>query len=119
MVINQGEVYWLNLGPPFESEPGYRRPHIVIQSDKFNHTSINTIVVCALTTNLAMAEAPGNILLDVGEANLPEASVVNITQILTVDKRRVAERIGKLSDNRLRQVLRGVRLLLEPTRGGR
>ena len=119
MVISQGEVYWLNLGPPFGSEPGYRRPHVVIQSDKFNHTSINTIVVCALTTNLALAEAPGNILLQVGEANLPEASVVNVTQILTVDKRRFAERIGTLSDSRLRQVLRGVRLLLEPARASR
>lgn len=119
MVISQGEVYWLNLGVPFGSEPGYRRPHVVIQSDKFNHSAIHTIVVCAITTNLVLAKAPGNILLRAGEANLPEESVVNITQILTVDKRRFAERIGTLSDNRLRQVLRSIRLLIEPTRANR
>ena len=115
MVISQGEVYWLNLGPPFGSEPSYRRPHVVIQSNGFNHTRINTVVVCALTTNLALANAPGNVLLYEGEANLPEQSVVNVTQILTVDKRRFAEKIGVLSAGRLRQILHGVALVLKPS----
>lgn len=114
MVINQGDVFWLDLGRPFGSEPGYRHPHVVIQNDSYNHSHINTIVVCALTTNLALAEAPGNVLLRKGEANLPEASVVNITQVLTVDKRRFKEKIGTLSARRLQEVLQGIQLLLKP-----
>jgi len=114
MVINQGDIFWLDLGRPFGSEPGYRHPHVVIQNDSYNRSRINTVVVCALTTNVALADAPGNVLLHKGEANLPEASVVNITQVLTVDKRRFKEKIGALSAKRLRQVLQGVRMLLEP-----
>lgn len=114
MVINQGDVFWLDLGKPFGSEPGYRRPHVVIQNDSYNHSLINTVVVCALTTNLALAHAPGNVPLRKGEANLPKACVVNITQVLTVDKRRFKEKIGSLTANRLQQVLQGVYVMLEP-----
>ena len=75
---------------------------------------INTVVVCALTSNLKRASAPGNVLLEPGEANLPKQSVVNISQIFTVDRSQLGDKIGMLSSNRLRQVIDGLQLLLDP-----
>ena len=114
MVINQGDVYWVDLGEPSGSGPAYRHPHVVIQNNVFNRSRINTVVVCALTSNLKRAKAPGNVLLEKGEANLPKQSVVNITQLFTVDKGDLKEKIGSLSRNRLTQVLQGVELLVTP-----
>jgi mRNA interferase MazF len=114
MVIQQGDVFWLDIGEPFGAEPGWRRPHVVIQNNAFNIGRIQTVVTCAITSNLRLARAPGNVLLHKGEANLPKTSVVNISQIVTVDKRRFIEKVGALSDSRLRNVLAGVRLLIEP-----
>jgi len=114
MVINQGDVYWVDLGEPSGSEPGYRHPHVVIQNNLFNRSRINTVVVCALTTNLRRAGAPGNVLLEKGEANLPKQSVVNVSQIFTVDKMDLVELVGALSRRRMDQILDGVLLLLEP-----
>jgi mRNA interferase MazF len=114
MVIGQGDVYWIDLGAPSGSGPGYRHPHVVIQNNVFNRSRINTVVVCALTSNLRRAQAPGKVLLEVGEANLPKQSVVNVSQIFTVDKGDLVERVGTLSSTRVRQVLDGVSLLLEP-----
>ena len=79
MVIKQGEIYWVDLAEPKGSEPGYRHPHIVIQNNLFNDSRINTTVVCSLTSNLNRAKAPGNVLLNKGEANLSKQSVVNIS----------------------------------------
>jgi mRNA interferase MazF len=84
MVISQGDIYWLDLDEPEGSEPGYRHPFVVIQNDAFNKSKINTAVVCALTSNLKLASAPGNVLLKKGEANLPKSSVVNISQVTKV-----------------------------------
>ena len=114
MVINQGDVYWVKLEEPSGSEPGYRHPHVVVQNNVFNQSRINTVVVCVLTSNLKRAEAPGNILLEKGEANLPKQSVVNISQIFTVDKQTLDEKIGTLSRKRVRQILDGLDLLLQP-----
>jgi len=114
MVINQGDVFWVDLGEPSGSEPAYRHPHVVIQNNLFNHSRINTVVVCVITSNLKRAQAPGNVLLEKGEANLPKQSVVNVSQIFTVDKRDLAEKIGTLSRQRVRQILDGIRLLTEP-----
>ena len=114
MVINQGDVVWIDLGEPSGSEPGYRRPYVVIQNNVFNYSRISTVVVCALTSNLKRAQAPGNVLLDKGEANLPKQSVVNISQIFTVDKRDLEKKIGMLSRRRVHQILDGIRLLTEP-----
>ena len=114
MVIRQGEVYWVDLGEPIGSEPGFRHPHVVVQNDVFNCSRIHTVVVCALTSNLQWAEAPGNVLLKLGEANLPKQSVVNVSQIFTVDKRQLEEKIGSLSTLRVREILDGIRLVLEP-----
>jgi mRNA interferase MazF len=114
MVIRQGDVFWLERSEPLGSEPGLRRPYVVIQNDAFNLGRIQTVVVCAITTNLRLANAPGNVLLVQGEANLPKASVVNVTQILTVDKAFFVEKSGSLSHRRFQQILRGVHLLLQP-----
>jgi mRNA interferase MazF len=87
---------------------------VVIQNNLFNRSRINTVVVCAITSNLKRASAPGNVLLRKGEANLPKRSVVNVSQIFTVDKADLVEKIGTLSPERVRQILDGVRLLTEP-----
>jgi len=114
VVINQGEIYWINLGEPSGSEPAYIRPFVVIQNNIFNKSLINTVIVCAVTSNMKRAQSPGNILLLSGEANLPKQSVVNISQIYTVDKRDLMERIGTLSPERIRQVIEGLDLILKP-----
>jgi mRNA interferase MazF len=114
MVIRQGEIYWVDLGEPRVSEPSYRHPHIVVQNNLFNTSKINTVVVCALTSNLKRAKAPGNVLLEKGEANLLKKSVVNISQIYTVNKSDLIEKIGRVSQNRVQQILDGINLLLEP-----
>ena len=115
MTINQGDVYWIELGDPVGSEPGYRHPHVVIQSNIFNESRINTVIVCVLTSNLSRAAIPGNVQLAAGEAQLPKASVVNVTQIFTVDKSDLGEKIGTLPPQRIRQILQGINLVLEPT----
>lgn len=113
-MIRQGDVYWVGLGDPPSSGPGFRHPHVVVQNDLFNRSRIDTVVVCALTANLRRAEAPGNVLLEPGEADLPKSSVINVTQLFTLGKDELVERIGSLSPQRLRQVLDGIELLLEP-----
>ncbi len=114
MDIKQGDIYWIDFGIPEGSEPGYRHPHVVIQNNVFNASKINTAVVCALTSNLKWTKSPGNVLLKKGEANLPKDSVVNISQIETVDKTFLAEKIGSLSPSRIKQIIEGVKLLTEP-----
>jgi mRNA interferase MazF len=114
MVIKQGDIFWIELDEPSGSASGYRHPHVVIQNNVFNDSRINTVVVCALTSNLRRATAPGNVLLAPGEADLPRQSVVNISQIFTVDKSQLGEKIGTLSARRVREILNGVRLLIEP-----
>jgi len=114
MVIKQGEIYWVDLGEPGGSAPGYRHPHIVIQNNLFNSSNINTLVMCALTSNLKRGLSPGNVVLKKGEANLPKKSVINITQIYTVDKNDLFEKIGKVNNERLTEILQGIQLLTEP-----
>ncbi len=114
MVINQGDIFWIDLEEPSGSEPGYRHPHVVVQNNVFNRSRISTVVICALTSNLKRAAAPGNVLLEPKEANLPKQSVVNVSQIFTVDKSQLGEKIGTLSSRQVREILDGIRLLLEP-----
>jgi mRNA interferase MazF len=114
MVINQGDVFWVDLEEPRGSEPGYRHPHVVVQNNLFNRSKIGTVVVCALTSNLKRANAPGNVLLEKREANLPKQSVVNVSQIFTVDRIQVGEYIGTLSSKRLQEILDGIKLVIEP-----
>jgi len=114
MVINQGDVVWIEFREPERSEPGYRHPHVVIQNNLFNRSRINTVVVCTLTSSLKRANAPGNVTLSKGEANLPKKSVVNISQIFTVNKSDLSEKIGTLSKDRISHIFHGIRLLTEP-----
>jgi mRNA interferase MazF len=114
VVINQGDIYWVDLGEPSASEPGYRHPHVVVQNNIFNRSQLKTVVVCALTSNLKRAQAPGNVQLESGEGNLPKQSVVNVSQIYTVDKSQLDEYIGTLSSARVREIINGIKLVVEP-----
>ncbi|MBV8706029.1 MAG: type II toxin-antitoxin system PemK/MazF family toxin [Acidobacteriaceae bacterium] len=111
--IRQGQVYWLDFGPAASSSPAERHPCVVIQNDIFNRSAIATSIVCLITSNLRRANAPGNVLLKKGEANLPKASVVNVSQILTVDKAELVECVGKLSGAAARAVRDGLHLLFD------
>ena len=112
--MEQGEIYWVALGEPGGSEPGYKHPHIVIQNNLFNSSRINTIVMCPLTSNLKRGLSPGNVILKKGEAGLPKNGVVNITQIYTVDKNDLCEKIGKVTKGRIEEILEGIQLLTDP-----
>lgn len=114
MKVRRGDIFWVDLGESGGSGPGYRHPHVVIQNNVFNESRLNTVVLCVLTSNLKRAGAPGNVLLRKGEGNLPKDSVANITQIITVDRSDLVERIGTLSPARIDQIVGGVKLLLEP-----
>jgi mRNA interferase MazF len=114
MNIRQGDIFWADVGSPRGSEPGYRHPYVVIQNNVFNQSKINTTVVCALTSNLKRARAPGNVFLQKGEGNIKKDSVVNISQIITVDKSDLVEKIGSIPPSKIREIIEGVRFLIEP-----
>lgn len=111
--VRQGEVYWLDFGPKSGSAPADRHPCVVVQSDLFNRSRIATTVVCLITSNLPRGEAPGNVKLEKGDANLPKASVVNVTQLLTVDKTDLTERAGKLPEAAIDAIRGGLELLFQ------
>lgn len=111
--IRQGDIYWVDFIEPTGSGAGYQHPHVVIQNNVFNQSRISTVVVCAITSNLTWAKSPGNVLLNKGGANLPKESVVNITQIKTIDKSYLGEKIGTLAKAKTRQIVDGVKLLIE------
>jgi mRNA interferase MazF len=109
--MRQGEVYWFRFAG-VGSEPAGRRPALVVQHDRFNRSAIQTTVIAAITSNLRLAAMPGNVRLRKGEASLPNASVVNVTQLRTVDRDRLDERVGALGPARMLEVLRGLSLVL-------
>ncbi len=109
LLIRRGDIFWIAPDDSRGPVPAYSHPHVVVQDDVFNDSRITTVVVCALTSNLNKANEPGNVLLDVGEGNLPEHSVVVVSQISSVDKSRLGERIGSISDARVEQILAGLR----------
>jgi len=110
--LGRGQIWWAELEPPLGSAPGYRRPVLVVQSDPFNASRIETIVVVALTTNLALAEAPGNVLLARKTAGVPRDCVINVSQVLTIDRALLGTRIGSLPPALLGAVDEGLRLVL-------
>lgn len=114
MTVRQGDVFWLDLGEPQGSGPGFRHPYVVVQNDPFNVSRLGTVVVCELTSNLQRAAAPGNVLLKKGEGNLDRESVVNVSQLYTVDRSALAKKIGALSPGRAAEIFAGLKLLLEP-----
>jgi mRNA interferase MazF len=114
MVISQGDIYWIDLDEPEGSEPGYKHPHVIVQNNLFNCSQIRTVLVCPLTSNLKRAGAPGNVLLDKKESNLPKQSVVNVSQVFTVEKEQLGEYVGTLTQKRLTEILNGIKLVLDP-----
>jgi len=111
--VRQGQVYWLDFGPVAGSAPAERHPCVVVQNDVFNRSAIATSVVCLITSNLSRANAPGNVLLKKGEAKLPRASVVNVSQILTVDKAELEECTGNLSGTAAQAVRDGLHMIFD------
>jgi mRNA interferase MazF len=112
MVIERGQVWWTDLGEPAGSEPGFRRPVLVVQSDAFNRSRLRTVVAVALTSNLRLVEAPGNVLIPARAAGLPKDSVANVSQIITVDREWLSEPAGRLRGQLLKDVEHGLRLVL-------
>ena len=110
--MKRGEVWWASLRAPRGSEPGYRRPVLVVQSDVFTSTRIKTVVVAIITSNLRLAEAPGNVKLSPRQSGLRKPSVVNVSQLISIDRRVLTERVSSLTPPALAHVDRGLRLVL-------
>jgi len=112
MVIRKGSIYWIDFSPGKGSEPIGRRPGLVIQNDILNDSKLNTVIVLAITSTMKYGELPGNVALRKREANLPKRCVVNVTQIKSVDKIGIKEKIGTLSEKRMAEVYEGVKLVM-------
>ena len=112
MVVERGQIWWADLGEPSGSAPAFRRPILVVQNDAFNRSRIRTVVAVVLTSNLRLIEAPGNVLVPAKTAGLPKDSVVNVSQIITVDRDFLAEPAGRLRGQLLKDVENGLRLVL-------
>lgn len=111
-MITQGEIWWADLEAPIGSAPGFRRPVVVVQSDAFNRSQISTVMCVAVTSNLKWADAPGNVLLEAKSTGLDRNSVANVSQIVTVDKETLTDRVGRLSKAKLQLVIDGIELVL-------
>ena len=111
-MIKRGEIWWAALGDPKGSEPGYKRPVLILQANEFNVSRISTTIVVALTTNTALALAPGNILIRPRESGLKKASVINVSQMITINKDRLSERVRMVSGGVMSQVESGIKLVL-------
>jgi mRNA interferase MazF len=112
VVIERGEIWWAELPDPAGSEPGYRRPVVVVQADAFNRSRIGTVVAVAVTSNLDRAAAPGNVRLTRRDSRLPRDSVANVSHLLTLDRGRLTERIGRLPDRVVEKIDAGLRVVL-------
>jgi len=110
--IRQGQIYWVDLGEPAGSEPAGFRPALIVQGNYFNRSAIQTVVVCLITSQLKREHIPGNVRLAKGEANLPKPSVVNVSQLYTLDRSRLESQIGTLSPERVAAVIDGIALLM-------
>ena len=112
MVIGQGQLWWADLPEPVGSGPGFRRPVVVVQGDSFNHSRISTVVCVLVTSNVRLANVPGNVLISAHATGLPRDSVANVSQIVTLDKEALTDYVGNVSHARLRQILAGIYLVL-------
>ena len=111
-MIRRGEIWWAELSEPRGSEPGFRRPVLVVQADAFNKSRMGTVIVAAISSNLDLAAAPGNVLLTRRDSSLSRKSVVNVSQVLTLDRRFLKERVGRLPGRALEAIDAGLRLVL-------
>lgn len=112
MVIGRGEIWWADFGEPGGSRPANVRPGVVIQTDRFNHSRLRTVVMAVITTNLGLAEMPGNVVLEPGQSGLPQTSVVNVTQLATLNKTDLLERVHQLNAESMAAVEQGLRLVV-------
>jgi mRNA interferase MazF len=112
VVVERGQIWWADLGEPDGSEPGFRRPVLIVQDDAFNRSRLRTVIVLVLTTNLRLLDAPGNVLLPAKSTGLPKDSVANVSQVVTVDRAFLLELAGRLRGQLLRDVERGLRFVL-------
>ena len=110
--MERGEIWWARLPDPTASEPGFRRPVVIIQSNAFNRSRIRTAIAVVLTSNLRLAEAPGNVLVPASESGLPKDSVVNGSQVITVDRTFLTEKCGRLPTKLIKSIDEGLRLAL-------
>lgn len=110
--VRQGEVWWAELPEPTGSEPGFARPVVVIQGDPFNATAIQTVVCVSLTSNMKWSDAPGNVALSRSITGLPKDSVANVSQLSTLDRSQLTERVGKLPMPDLARILAGIDVML-------
>jgi mRNA interferase MazF len=110
--MERGEIWWAELADPTGSEPGFRRPVVIVQSNAFNRSRIRTIIAVVLTSNLHLAEAPGNVLIAASDSGLPKDSVANVSQVITVDRTFLTERCGRLPGHLIRSIDEGLRLVL-------
>lgn len=110
--MERGEIWWAGLARPRASEPGHRRPVLIVQSDDFNRSAIATTVVVSITTNMALAFAPGNVVCRPKSTGLARPSVINVSQVATVDRQALTERIGRVSEPMMQEVDDGLRLVL-------
>ena len=113
MVIKRGEIWWAELPDPIGSEPRYRRPLVIIQSNEFNNSNIATVITAIITSNLFLASAPGNVILPAKNSKLSKKSVVNVSQLITVDKSFLTEKVHTLSNKFIEQIDDGIRLVLK------
>ncbi len=111
-MVARGEVWWVDFGEPLGSEPGYRRPALVVSSDRFNRSRIATVIVTVITSNLRLAAAPGNVGLEQGDAGLPKGCVINVSQTLVIDRSRLIDLVGPMPLHLMNQVDDGLRLAL-------
>jgi len=112
-VVARGELWWVELGDPHGSRPAGRRPVLIVSSDPFNRSKINTVLTVVVTSNVRLAGAPGNVLLGAGTAGLARDSVANVSQVVTLNKNELAGRIGRLGAPLMRQVDAGLRRALD------
>ena len=111
-MVKRGQVWWAELPEPAASEPGYKRPVVIIQADAFNVSSIKTVIVLAVTSNMKLAGAPGNVYLPKAKSGLPKDSVANVSQVLTLDKGFLTEQVGPLDRAIIREIDEGLQLAL-------
>ena len=110
--MERGEIWWAHLPDPVASEPGFRRPVLIVQSNAFNRSRIRTVIVVVLTSNLRLSEAPGNVFVPASESGLPKDSVANVSQVITVDRTFLTEKCGPLPPHLIRSIDEGLRLAL-------
>jgi mRNA interferase MazF len=112
MELARGDVWWADLPDPQGSEPGYRRPLLIVQNDLFNRSRLRTVLAVVLTGNVRLVDAPGNVLVPAKASGLPRDSVANVSQVITIDRHALTERVGRLPETFIDQVANGLRLAL-------